>query len=218
MRTTSNNPWTTISADDYEGHMNSPDVNQLSFLSGCFKQAMIDYRPSDIAIIGCGTGNGLEHIDTACTKRITVVDINPRFLEVLKSRYGNCIEGLEIVHDDLNHCILPKSQYALVFAGLVFEYVNTTLLLKKISNWLRTNAVFKVVLQIPNKTLPEVSDTKFKSLKKIGSIVNLVDVEQFRNDCNGYGLTEIKSSVETLKSGKSFYVGAFKKALGMPHK
>jgi ubiquinone/menaquinone biosynthesis C-methylase UbiE len=210
--TSNKNPWTLISPEDYEGHMSSLEVNQLHFLSDCFKQALTHFDPSEVAIVGCGTGNGLEHIDTAYTKRMTVVDINSNFLEVLKKRYKNRIKGLEVIHDDLNNCILQNPHYSLIFAGLVFEFVETTSLLKKISKWLRTNAIFRVVLQIPNKYLPDVSETKFESLKNLNSIVKLVDVEQFRNECKRLCLNEIESSIETLKSGKSFYIGTFKKS------
>ena len=207
------NPWATISPDDYEGHMSSPNVKQLTFLADCLKQGLTKYAPEEVAIIGCGTGNGLEYIDPACTKHTTVVDINASFLEVLKRRYEHRIPGLEIVHDDLNHCALQPNQYSLIFAGLVFEYLESYTLLQKISEWLREDAIFQVVLQRPSHNLPEISETKYVSLKTLKSIVKLVDIEQFCRECQQCNLLEVERRMVTLDSGKSFYVGMFKKTL-----
>lgn len=208
--TVEKNPWIEISPEEYDGHMSSPSVNQFGFLSDCFRQALVEYSPSHVAIVGCGTGNGLEHIDNSCTKITTVIDINLEFLEKLRQRFENKISGLEIVHDDLCECELDQ-RYSLVFVALVFEFLNPKILLSKISRWLNSDAVLKVVLQCPNPTLPDVSETKYKSLKKLNKIVNLVDVEYFRNECACHGLVEIDRSLKTLKSGKSFYIGTYKK-------
>jgi len=71
------NPWHTIQAEDYEGHMASPDVGQLQVLNKLFKTVLEEQRPVSVAILGCSTGNGFEHIDTAITRRVVGIDINP---------------------------------------------------------------------------------------------------------------------------------------------
>jgi len=96
-----NNPWLTIPASDYEGHMGSPDVDQTSFLSAQFNNAIERYPCGSIALLGCATGNGLEHVERDRTKRITAVDINPEYLEILKTRYRDRVAGLEVVQADL---------------------------------------------------------------------------------------------------------------------
>ncbi|MBN2719352.1 MAG: class I SAM-dependent methyltransferase [Deltaproteobacteria bacterium] len=207
----SKNPWLTVSPEDYEGHMNSPGVNQLSFLADCVGNALAQYRPSEVAIIGCGTGNGLAHVDNAYTKRTTVVDIHPAYLSVLTQRYAAQIAGLEVVCADLNHCVLDEDAYSLIFAGLVFEFLDPELLMDKISRWLRHRAVLSVVLQMRSEGLPSVSDSGYDSLKRLGPIVNLIDVPRFRNICQQRHLFETDSCIHVLPSGKSFYVGTYQK-------
>ena len=71
------NPWLTITAADYEGHMASPNVDQLSLLANTFKEALEQHNCDTVALLGCATGNGLEHVKRECTHRVTAVDINP---------------------------------------------------------------------------------------------------------------------------------------------
>ncbi|MBN2341935.1 MAG: class I SAM-dependent methyltransferase [Deltaproteobacteria bacterium] len=208
--TVRDNPWKSISPEDYEGHMSSPAVNQLGFLSDCFRRCLQTYSPRNVAVIGCGTGNGLEHIETTCTTRTTVVDMNPAFLEVLRSRYAARISGLEIVEGDLLQCELP-GEYSLIFGGLVFEFVPYKKLLRRVAEWLTVDGIFSVVLQLPNSNLPDVSDTRFERLKTLNQIVQLVDVPQFIQHCVQLQLHQIDDCVQTLNSGKSFYIGTFQK-------
>ena len=209
-KTIPNNPWTTISPEDYEGHMDSPGVGQLAFLSSCMKSALDAYKPEVVALIGCATGNGLAHIDTAHTKRTTVVDINEAFLNVVRLRYRNRLSGLDLVHADLNHCTLQAAHYSMVFAGLVFEFLPVDPLVKKISQWLRPGGILKVVLQMPSQQMPTVSDTGFSSLQRLNPIINLVDADCFRQKCEQVNLREIEYTTECLPSGKSFYVGVYR--------
>ena len=57
------NPWLTIPAEDYEAHMASPEVGQLQVLNQLFKMVLEEHRPESLAVLGCSTGNGFEHID-----------------------------------------------------------------------------------------------------------------------------------------------------------
>jgi hypothetical protein len=56
------NPRLNIPASDYEGHMSSPDVGQLSFLAKTFKESMENHDCRTVVLLGCATGNGLEYI------------------------------------------------------------------------------------------------------------------------------------------------------------
>ena len=49
------NPWLTISAEDYEAHMASPEVGQLQLLNQLFKTVLEAHRPSSLAIVGCSS-------------------------------------------------------------------------------------------------------------------------------------------------------------------
>ncbi len=65
------NPWLEIAASDYVGHMGSPEVDQLSVLSPLLREALDMFRPRDVLLLGCSTGNGLLQVDPAVTDRVT---------------------------------------------------------------------------------------------------------------------------------------------------
>jgi SAM-dependent methyltransferase len=206
------NPWLLIPAADYEGHMSAPHIAQAQFLSQVFKEALRVYDASTVAQLGCATGNGLEHIDPAATRRLSCVDINPEYLAILRARYGERIAGLEVVEADLATCRLQPGAYSLIFTGLVFEYVAPKILLPKIADWLRPDGVLVVVLQILAQGLPEVSESPYQSLKLLESIMRLVSPQEFRSTAENESLGEIESKIVTLESGKAFYVGTFTRA------
>jgi trans-aconitate methyltransferase len=204
------NPWLNVPASDYEGHMGSPDVDQLSFLASTFKDVLEQYNCSTVALLGCATGNGLEHINREHTHRVTAVDINPEYLEILHQRYGNSIPGIEIIQADLENCELEKEAYSLIFAGLIFEYLEAFPMLHKISNWLKVDGSLVAVLQLPADG-DSVTKTPYKSLRSLSSIMKLVDSKQFSIAAADAGLEGIDKKFITLGTGKSFYIGIYKK-------
>ena len=123
------NPWLHIPASDYETHMASSHVGQAAFLSDLFRRTLEQYPCGSVALLGCATGNGLEHVDIAKTSQVTAIDINPDYLRLTRERFGNAITGLETVAGDLSDMNLEQDAYDLVFAGLVFEYVKPEVLL-----------------------------------------------------------------------------------------
>ena len=79
------NPWLRIPASDYEAHMALPEVAQAQALSKMMASVFTEYAPTSIAVIGCTTGNGFQHIDTKHTRRIVGIDINPAYLTVIET-------------------------------------------------------------------------------------------------------------------------------------
>src|SRR5436305_9182848 len=94
------NPWLSIPLGDYEGHMGSAGVRQLTVLAELFKCALDCCSPESVAVLGVAGGNGLEQIDCAATKRIVGVDINQGYLEEVQRRFGT-LPGLELHCRDL---------------------------------------------------------------------------------------------------------------------
>ena len=204
------NPWLNIPAADYEGHMGSPNVDQLSFLANTFKETLEHHDCDTVALLGCATGSGLEHVKREFTHRVTAVDINPEYLEVLRQRYGNSVPGLEVVQDDLESCELEKQTYSLIFTGLVFEYLEPQALLQRITKWLQVDGILVTVLQMPTEGT-SVTETPYTSLKSLNSIFNLIDPKQFKIIAADVGLIAIEEKFITLETGKSFYIGTYQK-------
>jgi len=205
------NPWLRIPASDYEGHMGSPNVAQQSFLAQTFKESLDNHDSSTIALLGCATGNGLEYVNNNATQRVTAIDINPEYLEILRQRYEGRVPGLEALEADLEVCAIENQAYSLIFAGLIFEYLEPRVLLPKIANWLRLGGVMVSILQLPAQHLSRVSETPYTSLKTLKSIMKLVSPQQFESMANDAGLVEIEAKTVTLESGKRFYIGTYAK-------
>ena len=206
------NPWLRIPATDYEAHMRSPYVAQLSFLAQTFKKSLEKYDCSTVALLGCATGNGLEHINTEATKRVTAVDINPEYLKILRHRYEKSVPGLEIMEADLETCELDNQDYSLIFAGLIFEYLDPRKLLTKISGCLRKKGVMVAVLQLHVRNVKKVTDTSYASLKKLESIMHLVSPQDFKSMAQDTGLQELEAETVIPVPGKPFYIGTYKKS------
>jgi len=51
------NPWLQIPAEDYEGHLSVPNVDQLQMLNKIFANVLNEVPPQSIAALGCTTGN-----------------------------------------------------------------------------------------------------------------------------------------------------------------
>jgi SAM-dependent methyltransferase len=205
------NPWLHIPATDYEGHMSSPHIAQQQFLAQTFQASLEKYDATSIALLGCTTGNGLEFVNSAVTQKVTTVDLNPEYLEILRQRHGQSVRGLEIVEADLASCDLADSSYSFIFAGLLFEYVKPEKLLPKIRNWLRPQGILVSILQLPSKTLTKVSESPYESLKSLGPIMNLVEPAQFKAVASSVGLVETEAKTVTLESGKPFFIGTYAK-------
>jgi len=205
------NPWLRIPASDYEGHMSNPKVAQQSFLASTFKESLKRHDSSTIALLGCATGNGLEHVDRDVTQRVTAIDINPEYLAKLRKCYGVSVAGLEIVEADLETCMIENQTYSLVFAGLIFEYLDSRKLLSKINGWLRSGGVLVTVLQLPAEHLKKITDTPYVSLKKLDSIMKFISPHDFKSMAYDAGLKEADCKRIILESGKSFYIGTYAK-------
>jgi len=208
--TVKTNPWHRIPASDYEGHMDHPDVGQLSFLAGAFRKAMDDHNAVAVALLGCATGNGLQFVNPSRTKRVTAVDINGEYLKILRKRYGGCVPGLEVVEADLAAADLDEGSYSLVYAGLLFEYIDPEILVPKIGRWLQPDGIMVAVLQLPgDNTVRKVSKTPFSSLKHLEAVMKLVTPAQMASAAAEAGLQQVGAKRVTLQSGKPFFIGTY---------
>lgn len=205
------NPWLTIPWEDYEGHMAHPTVGQTQFLSNVFRQALHQFQPESIAVFGCATGNGFEHIDPDVCSRVTAVDINPGYLDILQDRFQPTIPGLECICEDVVTCDLKIGAYDLVHCALIFEYLEPRILIEKIRIWLRVGGILVVVLQLPSAKVGNVSPTEFRSLERLNPIMKLVDPEYLKKVLEESGFGEIRAFRETLPSAKEFFIGHYRK-------
>ena len=115
------NPWLSIRLQDYEAHMGPDNAKQLSALSDLFKRALDICVPDSVAVLGIAGGYGLEHVNPAIIKRVVGFDINARYLDEVRRRFGT-YPNLELHCVDLSEGELRVPLVALVHAALFFEH------------------------------------------------------------------------------------------------
>ena len=157
-----NNPWIEIPYSDYERHMIK--IGQAQVLNSLTKYSLDKYSPENFALLGCATGNGLEHINPEITKCIYAIDINQNYLNKTKENFAGKLNNLETINVDIENDELIIQNVDLFFVGLVLEYVETKRTLKKIINTLNNKGVLFIVIQ-KNRQSSFVSKTKYKSLE-----------------------------------------------------
>lgn len=202
------NPWLTIPHADYEAHMLL--VGQTQAIGARNKKALVDHRPESFALIGCSTGNGLEHLDREITKRVYAIDINPDFLDVLNRRFGDTVPGLQTLCLDLQSDKLDIEGIDLVFCALVLEYVSPPLVLEKLSHILSDRGRLLVVIQKSHQ-VSFVSKTQYKSLEILSDAGKEVDESVVLNVCLGLGLALTDRDCISLNKQKSLIVLEFSK-------
>lgn len=203
------NPWLQIPAHDYEAHMASPEVGQLQVLNKLLGSVLVEFKPQSLAVLGCCTGNGFEHISPTITKRVLGIDINPAYLDVLRQRFSRSLPNLHLVEQDIASPSFHMKPVSMIFAALVFEYVNIDHALQNIAKCLLPGGMLVAALQLPSQEAAAITPTQYTSLAALASIMNLVDTEHFSAVCSQNGFAQVKSEEIPLKHGKAFFVGYF---------
>jgi hypothetical protein len=205
------NPWLKIPASDYEAHMALPEVAQAQALDVLFASALAEYAPASLAVLGCTTGRGFEQIDTIQTRRVVGIDINPKYLAILRSKYGARIPDLEVIEGDFTAADFQIRPVSMVFAALVFEYVNTRDAVINIERCMAAHATLVAVLQLPSAESAPVTATQYTSLELLAPLMRLVPPNELLDACADVGLVLLKEDTIPLKKGKAFYSGHFRK-------
>jgi len=207
------NPWLDINEVDYVGHMSSPAVNQRPVLSRLLRDALESALPGTVLVLGCSTGNGLEHVDATVTRRVTGVDINSTYLRRLVERFSNPAFALDVRCADLAEYAFERDAFDLVHAGLVLEYVDWPPLLPRLAETLRPGGTLSVVLQHPSVSSPAVTPTEFASLRSLESVFRFVEPDVLVARAYDVGLELEYRRTEPLPSAKAFEVLRFVKAI-----
>jgi hypothetical protein len=113
---------------------------------------------------------------------------------------------LELSGSDLNSLKLPSDCFDLIYAALVFEYVDWKRLLKQVNSSLKSNGTLVTVIQLPSLSSGIVSDTPYTSLKSLEKIMCLVNQQTFKQSASEFGLELSNETEIPLKLGKNFLV------------
>jgi hypothetical protein len=202
------NPWLDVPLADYEGHMSAPEVQQLSALSDLFADALAFCCPASLAILGVAGGNGLDRIDLAVTTRILGIDLNPSYLDTVRSRYPH-VHGLELCCLNLAEQIVDLEPVELVHAALIFEHAGTSRCLENAVRLVEAGGALSVVLQMPSEGNANVAPTPFPSMQNLKSHFTLVDPAPLRDSLERRNYRLVHETRCSLPAGKAFWLGVF---------
>jgi hypothetical protein len=204
------NPWLDIPLVDYEGHMASPAIGQAPLLADIFAEALGAWSPESVAVLGCAGGNGFERIEPETTWRLVGIDLNPDYLEQARARFQGRVAGLELHAGDLQTTDFGFAPVDLVYAALVFEYVDAAATLPRIRNMLRPDGLLVTVVQLAGEGVPEIGPSPYPSLESLASIMHLVPPEALRSAADRHGFRQIGERT-VQAGGKRFQVQTFRR-------
>jgi SAM-dependent methyltransferase len=205
------NPWLHVPATDYERHMNSPAVGQRERLHALVGDVLTRTQPRSALLLGCATGNGLEHFDPAVTDRVVGIDLNGEYLRCFEERFPRGRIRLETRCADLDTCAIESSAFDLVHAALVLEDVAWPSVLSRAVDGSRPGGILSVVLQRPSTESPAVTPSPYPSLRALERIFRFVDPDALGARATELGLQCERRRTEPLPSGKAFCVLWFAK-------
>lgn len=203
------NPWLDIPLADYEGHMALPSIGQANLLAQLFAQLLAEYAPSSVAVVGCAGGNGFDCAALRTMRRVVAIDINPAYVEALHARYARTIPGLELHVADIQDEALCIEPVDLVYAALLFEYVDAQRAFANFKALAQPGATLVAVLQLPSPEIAAISPSPFTALQSLEPIMRLVSPRTLRSQARHAGFAMNSSETLRLPSGKAFEVMRF---------
>lgn len=205
------NPWLDISLADYERHMASPAVAQAPMIAGAFAELLGANRPRSVAVIGCAGGNGFERIDRTQTARVVGVDINAAFLAEARRRFDGAFDELELICGDVaaDPDPLAFAPVDLIFAALMFEYVDPRVVMPRLAARLKAGGRFAVLLQLPAVGMPAITPTSGARLAALAPLLRLMAPDTIKDAAVAAGLTSSGSLQINLPTGKNFQLLSF---------
>jgi ubiquinone/menaquinone biosynthesis C-methylase UbiE len=204
------NPWLKIPLADYEGHMSLPGVAQAQLLAEVFDRMLRNHHPLSVAVIGCAGGNGFERIDPSVTRRVVGVDLNASYVEQAKARFHDRLPTLELIAGDVQTEEVVFPPVDLAFLGLVLEYVDVEIVLKRSRSFLRNGGILGTVIQLPCSSVATVTPSPFASLQSLGAFMRLVRPGHLKSLAEHHGYREIFASQEAARGGKHFQIQEFR--------
>ena len=199
--------WLDIPLDDYERHMALPSIGQASMLADQLEHLIARRSPRSVAVAGCAGGNGFERIGPT-VERIVAIDINPAYLEAVQDRFAARLSGLELYCADVGSAALRFAPVDLIYAGLIFEYVDPAAALATFRRNLRAQGALAALVQLPAGQ-SRVSQSPYLSLKALSGSMRLILPTDLCRAAASAGFVPDDSRSIGLASGKRFHLQVF---------
>ena len=101
---------------------------------------------------------------------------------------GTCRRIWIFVCADVQSELLTFDPVDLIYAALVFEYVDISATFATVKRNLRPGGTLAVLLQLPHSDRHAVSASPYKSLNKLIPALKLVEPDELRVPCHGRGI------------------------------
>lgn len=205
------NVWNKIPLEDYELHMQHESVGQLHLLNNLTKKYLEKLSPEIVLFLGIAGGNGLEHIDNNITSQVFGIDINQNYLDETKKRFKDQIPNLNLINIDISSRKTEKITKAnLIWAALIFEYVETDTCFEFINDNIHENGYLVVTIQ-ENNGVSSVSQTGIETIKSAGQIFRLISESDLVSIADKFGFQKIDFEENILPNKKSLKTYTFVK-------
>jgi len=203
------NVWNKIPLEDYELHMQYKSVGQLHLLNNLTKKYLEKLCPEIVMFLGIAGGNGLEHIDNNVTSQVFGIDINQNYLEETKKRFKEQIPNLNLVNTDITSRTTEKITKAnLIWAALIFEYVEIGKCFEFINNNIQDNGYLIATIQ-ENNGVSSVSKTGIETIKSLGQIFRLIGEDDLLSFADKFGFVKTDFEENILPNKKSLKTYTF---------
>ena len=204
------NPWKSISLDNYENHMSLDSVGQLQALNRMMAAQFEDFPVKTAVVLGVAGGNGLEHIDLDKYQTVYGVDINEDYLKETYKRHAAKKKALRCLQlDIINEADkLPRAELAI--ANLLVEYIGYDVF---------KNAIEKIApeyvsvgIQINTDEKSWVSDSPYlHAFDRLDEVHHQMEEQALTGCLKEIGYEFIRTSREDLPNGKALVRLDYKK-------
>jgi SAM-dependent methyltransferase len=202
------NPWSLVPAAAYEAQLGESGAGLLAPFSTLFERIYAARRPARLAVLGVATGNGLEHVDPAITRRVVGVDVNLSYLAVTRQRFMRLGPALQLLCADAEKVELEPGAFDLVHAALLLEFVDPRAVLARAATWLAPGGALSLVLLLPGGP-PPISNAADPALQAVAERMRPVPPEEVRRLTAAAGLVERRAFVVPLPTGRSLFAALY---------
>jgi SAM-dependent methyltransferase len=190
--------------------MSLPAIGQAQMLADQLALLIERELPTSIAVIGCAGGNGLDRVDPRQVERVVAVDINPTYIKAVGTRHMRRLTHLEIFCDDIQSPSLQFKPVDLIYAALLFEYVDVGVALASLRRHCRPGGRLATLIQLPHRDHDVVSPSPYPSLKLLAPVMKLIAPAELSRLAVATGFAAAECGLIELPSGKQFSLQTFR--------
>jgi hypothetical protein len=118
---------------------------------------------------------------------------------------------LRFLAGDISGEPVPFGPVSLVYATLVFEYVDLPRAVRFVASRLQTGGRLCSVIQLPSPAIPEITPSRFTTLGALSGSMRLVAPDELLAVAIANGLTAVHDEFRELPSGKRFQLQVFER-------